>query len=328
MNMNDEISALLHLCASNLDQREHWLNLSQAFYEKRDYLSGYWAAKQALAIKETADDKNLSYPYDLAGTCAYYIRMYDEARDLSLEAWRKAPFDKRIILNTKLMRRHLNDYKIHILWPTVRPKIFKERYKEWQEKACLKDRIKLKIAVNTEEQREELNEFPDVKIIGTNQPGVAYASYMLSKDLLGLPDDIVILASDDFSPPKDWDAWIYDKLNGFHGALLVNDTVNREGVITIPIMDYACLLFTNKIIYHPSYVHLWSDNEYYNNLNYLGLIKNLQQPDQPVFEHRHWYQGKREKDEIDENAHKNMDRDQRNYEARIRLSFEQKICQI
>lgn len=332
--MDERLVAALNICANNPEQRGPWIELAQQALNQRDYLTGYWAASKGLEIRQPANDLEHQYfnswPYDLLGTCAYYVGLYNASRDAYIEAWRIYPNDSRLINNVKFVRRHLHEFTIHILWPTVRPDTFKERIQEWFEKACNEDKIRVKVAVNTKAQQRELQDFTDVMVIGSDRRGVAYASYRLAQACEGLPGDIVILASDDFYPPKDWDAWIYEHMNDFHGCLVVNDADNpprthREGVVTIPIMDYGCLKLLNKIIYHPSYCHLYSDNELFDNLNELKLIKNLQQPNQPVFEHRHWYHGKRDKDIADNFVHENMERDKQNYHNRHGMKLQDKL---
>ena len=319
----------LHACADNADRREYWVELAQSCLDEKDFLGGYWAITQALKIteKKPDDDPNCwsSWPYDIGATCAYYVGLYKEARNLGINAWRLLSNDHRVILNLKLCRRRLNEYAIHLLWPTVRPSVFKERHKDWISKAANPDRIKTLLAVNTKEQEKKLCEF-DTIVIGDQNPGVAFATHKLARAVKGLPGDIIILASDDFYPPEDWDTWIHSHLNNFYGVLLVNDSVNRPGVVTIPIMDYACLTFTNRIIYHPSYCHLYSDNEYYDNLYQQNLIKILQGDDYPLFEHKHWYHGKREKDKADDVVQHFMESDRQNYENRRGLSLQEKLC--
>lgn len=327
--MEGEISTLLFECSERPDRRKPWLNLAQHLMSTQDYLGGLWAVKQAWKVRtHHPEDVGCwsAWPFDVAGTCAYYVGMRRESRDYYIDAWKIHPHDPRLILNVKFARRYLQEYQIVLLWPTLRPDLFKERLADWYDKAHNRSRVKVRVAVNTEQQRDELSDFSHVQVIGDSHPGVAYASHQLAKEVDGLPGDVIILASDDFYPPDGWDSWIYNQMNDFYGALLVNDSVNREGVVTIPIMDYACLLRLNRVIYHPSYNHLWSDNELYDNLAALDLLKNLQEPDLPVFEHRHWYHGKREKDDVDDVINDFMDSDMHNYTKRKAMPLQAKLC--
>lgn len=333
-NVASDIKILLHKMAEEPDIRRHWVQLSQSYLNSGDHLSCYWAAKKALEITNHKSHDNPicwgTWPYDLAGTAAYYIGLHNESLEQYITAWRMEPKNDRLIGNVKLVRRHLNKYRIHLLWPTVRPDVFKERYGDWMSKASNEDRIKLTIAVNTRKQREELYEFENVLIIGSDHPGVAYATYMLAKDLDGFPDDIVVLASDDFYPPEDWDAFIYSEMNEFSGCLLVNDAKNpsrvrRDCVVTIPIMDFSCLIKLNRFIYHPSYCHLWSDQELFDNIKALDLLKDVASENIPVFEHKHWYHGMRNKDDTDSFIDSMMDRDKQNYIDRSGMSLDEKL---
>lgn len=321
---------LMGACSENQD-RISLLSLAQHSMEIGDHQTGYWAARKAIELSGSADDirQHGSYPYDLAATCAYYVGFHKESLEFYTHAWRMNPKDERLILNIKLVRSHLNDYTIYILWPTIRPDVYKERVSEWFQNCTCDERIRLIVAVNTPKQRQKLDE-SNVLVLGSDRLGVAYASYKLAQACDGLPGDIIILASDDFHPPVGWDQWIYENMREFHGCILVNDADNpprthRERVVTIPIMDFGCLQMLNRIIYHPSYHHLYSDNELYDNLSEMKLLKNLQKPDQPVFEHRHWYHGARQKDKADEFVHEHMEQDRQNYLRRSSFSLSEKL---
>ena len=325
--MDQKIIELLGECVLNPHIRKPWVELSQAAFLNKDYHTGYWAAKTALRIKWT-DDQDKKYfghlPFDIAGVCAYYIGHYRESIDNYVNAWKWCPYDNRIILDLKMVRRYLNEYSIHILWPTIRPEVFKERINDWMLKAVHEDRIKVKIAVNTRKQRKELDDFADVIVVGSDKPGVAYASHRLSSNLDGLPGDIVILASDDFYPPDNWDIWVYEQFVNYFGGILVNDGINKDGVVTIPIMDFSCLRFLCNYIYHPSYNHCFSDNELFDNLSEYKLLKDLR-ISSPVFEHKHWYPGMRPRDKYDDLAFGFLDSDEKNYIKRKELPLFDKL---
>jgi hypothetical protein len=172
---------------------------------------------------------------------------------------------------------------------------------KWVSLAVHPQNVKIKIAVNTQAQREILGEFGDVMVTGDDRPGAAYPSYCLTQSVWGLAaTDVVILATDDMQPPKSWDAWVLEQFEGFDGCLMVNDGYQTGECVTLPIMTYSCLLRLNKIIFHPAYSHNFVDSELYDVCSGLGLLKNLRGPDQPIFEHVHWAAGKRATDEHDD----------------------------
>jgi hypothetical protein len=94
------------------------------------------------------------------------------------------------------------------------------------------------------------------------RPGVCEAAYKLTKDLEYKDDDIIIFASDDFVPPKDWDEYIKGWLRPSEVAslLFINDGYQNKDssnmvfpAVTLPIMNGAALRKLNNIIYHPAY---------------------------------------------------------------------------
>lgn len=212
---------------------------------------------------------------------------------------------------------------IYLLWPTVRPEIMIERHKYWLSQAENPADISIKIGVNTPKQGEILKQagYDYILVCGDAIRGVAPASYALSSRLQANSRDIVILASDDFFAPKDWDKWVKEQLDNYNGCLLVNDGYQFGGCVTIPIMTYECLKRLNHIIYHPVYQHLWSDAELYDNLKHLKMLKDLRKTS-PLFEHRHWANGKRKFDPHDTKSHASAHSANQSYDKRMKLGLE------
>jgi hypothetical protein len=241
-----------------------------------------------------------------------------------VKAWEKAKWDTRMAQNAAFIRKFKNKHRYKILWPTIRPKIMKEQYKLWLQ-IDNPTKIDITIAVNTQEQADQLIEFDNIIICGDDKKGVTHAATKLSQNVKALPGDIIILASDDFYPPKDWDKLLRPHFDNFHGCIRVNDTGDRERVITIPIMDYYCLTRLNNIIYHPSYIHLYSDNELYDNVESLGLLKDKCEDNELIFKHKHWYDGQREHDDNDIFFLSCQERDRKNYIERVNCTLQEKL---
>jgi len=217
---------------------------------------------------------------------------------------------------------------IRILWPSIRPKLMKEAYKEWVDKAVDPEDITIKIAVDTEQQRKELAEFDDVIVIGEGRAGAARPVHELTKRIQADPDDIIILASDDFRPTNNWDKWIKDRFQEFScGALVVNDGHQKEKhMMTLPIMSMKCLDRINRIIYHPSYFHMWSDCEVYENLHELGLLRDVRKSHgNIVFPHKHYHWKGRKKDKYDKRAESFSKGDKVNFDLRMQLPVAERI---
>jgi glycosyltransferase involved in cell wall biosynthesis len=339
-NKDEQLAYIRHACAEAPGEREPWVELAQFFYDQRDYLGCYYAAKQALKI-ETRPPVYMTEafawgerPYDLAGVAACYVGLLDESRKLITEAWQRAPNDERLINNVKFVRKEFavpilrSRFKVILLWPTVRPLTFNKQVKLWVENASNKDDLFCITAVNTKQQAEQIEPAPYLKnpiIVGDERRGVTHATHQLaSSDFGGIPGDIVILASDDFYPILGWDDWVKKQMLDYNGCLLVNDGWQTGNCVTIPIMDYSCLVRLNKIIYHPAYFHQYSDNELYDNLNELKLLKNLRSADL-VFEHKHWHSKKRDKDGVDEIVYQSTSHDYQLYTKRSQMSLNARL---
>ncbi len=214
---------------------------------------------------------------------------------------------------------------IRLLWPTIRPSMMKDAYKIWLEKADKPDDISIDIAVNTAKQRNGLLKFNSVIVVGDKHPGAAYATYMLSRNVRLKDTDLVILASDDFIPPKSWDTWAKKQLRDKCACLVVRDGYQVGGAVTIPIMTYGCLRRLNHVIYHPEYYHQYSDAELYEVLRSLGMMIKLRGKEHPLFEHKHWANGKRKLDEYDNICNKKGGVDEKTYQRRQKLPVEKRL---
>jgi hypothetical protein len=226
--------------------------------------------------------------------------------------------------------------KIHILWATIRPNAFVTMHKIWLERATDKNNIITYVAVNSEADanvvKQVLSKNDEVVVVTTDRRGVCYPSYMLSKDLEGENDDIVILASDDYLPPNNWNSYLKEKLYNREGGILINDGYQAidfsnmaDPIIGLPILTFGCLEKLNKIIYNPYYNHLCSDAELYINLKELGLLIDERSMDNVIFEHLHWSSRKRQADLNDQSYYDNFENDKKTWEARKKMTLEERL---
>jgi len=217
--------------------------------------------------------------------------------------------------------------KIHMLWVTARPNVFKKTQAEWLSKAKNPKDVTTKVAVDNVWDASFLDGY-DVLVTNPPRKGVAFPAYCLTTTF-SIPslNDIIILASDDFYPPDQWDVFINQEMEQ-RRCLLVNDGVVKldANVVTIPIMDGYAFMALNRILYHKAYRHMFSDAELYQNCNELGLIKNIRDKD-VVFQHKHYTHKTREKDSLDYHNQKKFYIDKKifNYRMRKSLKFRIKI---
>ena len=228
---------------------------------------------------------------------------------------------------------------IHLLWCTIRTANFPNVYKIWLDKLKNKDILKTHILVSTETEANFLEQYLNsinhdsrIVVYQPPYPGVCLPSYKLSSTLEFNSDDIVVFGSDDFTPPQNWDEYLIQKLNGRDGVLMVRDGYQLPDssnmlhpAITIPIMTGSALERMNKVIYHPSYSHMFSDCELYNTSKELGLLIDDRMQDTTIFEHHHWAANKRTPDSNDQSYHTKWKEDELTWNKRKNMPVEERI---
>lgn len=213
---------------------------------------------------------------------------------------------------------------IHLLWPTIRPLMMQATYHYWLANAENKN-FRLWVAVNTQEQKDAIR-IPGANImVSGDVKGVTHACKILTDAVEAEDDDIIILASDDFYAPLHWDTWVTKVLAGKTAAVHVHDGYIKQDSMTIPIMTMSCLKRLNRIIYHTSYIHQYSDTELMHNLRELDLLID-RWDNSPVFEHKNWALKKREIDEHDAHYIEVGSRDANTWHTRSKLPVEERLC--
>lgn len=220
---------------------------------------------------------------------------------------------------------------IYLLCSTIRPEVFKVTHKVWMDKACVKENIKTKLVVDGLYDQKLLEGYDSI-VYKWETNGITKPLTYLTKSLSNMElndDDIIVVMSDDFFPPKHWDIFLESQFRNFDGMLSVYDGLQDNdtcGIITIPILTYSFLKKLNHIVYHPAYNHMYSDQELYDICKELNSLKIVNKTLGYTFEHRHWTTGKRKKDGADETINSNQyERDRRIYLKRKKLSLNDKL---
>lgn len=215
----------------------------------------------------------------------------------------------------------MND--IFILWPTARPEQAANTAQLWFENAASKGR--LRFYFNTTKASESLQFLGNKVLVDDKASGVCNALHALCSDLTCDETDVVVVASDDVYAPLNWDVLIAAVLRCKPGMLWVDDGWHKDrNIIAVPICDGGTFNKLNKIIYHPSYNHLWADNELWQNCKDLDLLVDMRE--NLLFEHKHYYAGKRHTDEVDAKALEWQEKDRQNWIKRSKLSVQERLA--
>ena len=223
---------------------------------------------------------------------------------------------------------------IYLISATIRPDEYKKTQKYWENLSYNSFDILSKVIVDTQEHKMCLGMDYDCEVYGLKAGGITKPLTKLTKDLVRHinDDDIVVVMSDDFYPPKHWDKYLRDFYKNNVGALSVKiDGLNdggRDSILSIPIIDGYTLKVLNGYIYHPAYYHLYSDNELFDNVKYLNLLHIDNNPLSPKFKHKHWTTNGRDIDNHDKVINSKSNVDKKTYNRRSDLPFCERIKDI
>ena len=212
--------------------------------------------------------------------------------------------------------------RVFLLWSTIRPETFKETHEYWMSKCVWHKFCTTKVVVDSKEDAEKLKDF-DVIVADNPTHGIVYPLNQLLKDFKAEPRDIIIIPSDDFYPPINWDMLLRETMLDLITVLQVNDG-NMADIISIPIMTYAAFERMNRIIYHPDYEHMFADKELYDTAMELSICKKMDITD-PLFEHKHYFFKTREMDEHDKHLDAGYKRGKEIYTKRRYLDFQERL---
>jgi hypothetical protein len=133
---------------------------------------------------------------------------------------------------------------------------------------------------------------PPIQLAITNSRSCVQAANAAAKLSSG---DILVLVSDDFECPKDWDVILADAMPlNKKAAIQVDDGItNFAELLTIPIINR--LMYEHLgYIYHPAFSNMFADNHLYDVCK-KHIIKVKE-----VFQHNHYVNGMRKKDAVDQ----------------------------
>jgi len=129
--------------------------------------------------------------------------------------------------------------------------------------------------------------------------------------------EILILVSDDFDCPQDWDKKIVNAVSYNHCYVLKTYDGLQRWIVTLPIIDRAYYELCGYL-YHPSYKHQFVDTE----MTHLADLQGkLIMRNDIVFPHNHFTTGKTTKDALNIKADLTWMQGEEVYLERVRNKF-------
>lgn len=204
--------------------------------------------------------------------------------------------------------------KISILHPSYqRPELARKCYDEWMGKCDDVASVEyvLCLSSNDESAYEAFPEAMVVYLMGDNGlvKQVNYAATFATGDLL-------IAISDDFGCPEHWDTLLREALQGNQDYVVKTQDGIQPYIMTLPMMDRK---YYERFgyIYHPSYRHMYGDQELADVGALLGRTINL-----PLeFPHRHYSTGAMPRDATNKQNDSFMQVDAMTYKERKANNF-------
>lgn len=148
---------------------------------------------------------------------------------------------------------------ISIIHPSrSRPAMAMATFTEWVSKAQNRNLFEYILSIDhSDPMKKSYESIPCDQILISDNTTAIQAINKAAKRAKG---NIILVVSDDFSCPENWDYEILKATNGKTDWLLrVNDTLQKY-LITLPIMDRA---YYDRFgyVYHPGFSHLFCDTE-------------------------------------------------------------------
>ena len=156
--------------------------------------------------------------------------------------------------------------------------------------------------------------FPNIKVLVNDNKTAIEAINNGAKVSTG---DLLIVVSDDFDCPPNWDRLLWAYLHDKKDFVVKVDDKIQPFIITIPIMDRE---YYNRFgyIYYPGYQHMFCDSEM-SSVAYMldkGIKLDL------VFPHNHYIVGGMQKDEINEKNDKTWKQGETLFHERKLINFD------
>lgn len=210
---------------------------------------------------------------------------------------------------------------ISLLHPSRgRPQRAIETFLNWKGKSSGAHKIEHIISIDTDDSEHDnykakyWGEF--TKIIGGNNGCAVTATNGAAALSTG---DILVMLSDDFECPQDWDKLIVEAfLSAYeNGNVLKTYDGIQKWIVTLAIMDRSYYL-RHGYFYYPEYKHMFCDTEMTHKAELEGrlIVRN-----DLIFPHNHYTHGGAKKDATNEKADKTWNQGEALYLRRVKENF-------
>lgn len=198
-----------------------------------------------------------------------------------------------------------------------RPDQAKETCKLWLDRAVDKPNIEYILSVDKDDKclttyKANAKELGTYCLVSRNRSAIQ----AINNGAKVSNGNLLIVVSDDFDAPERWDEQLLESVKGKEDFLVKTTDGIQKTLITLPIMDRA---YYNRFgyIYHPSYIHMFCDQEMTVVGHYLDRVIDV-----PIyFEHRHYSTGKFKKDVISAKNDKTWNHGKKNFHERLKTNF-------
>lgn len=207
--------------------------------------------------------------------------------------------------------------KISLLHPSRgRAEIAFKTYRNWIDKSSGEIEIEYLLSLDSDDNYDLYKENFGIdfhSIIAKNS-NLVEASNSVADSCTG---DLIVLISDDFDCPENWDLFLCDiYLHNKDFVLKTFDGI-QDWIVTLPIMDR---IYYEKqgYIYYSEYQHMFCDTDMTHKAHLEGklIVRN-----DLVFTHNHYSVGKSEKDCVNTKADLTWNQGEKVYLERVRNNF-------
>lgn len=206
--------------------------------------------------------------------------------------------------------------KISIIHPSRgRPFLGSETMNKWISRACNPEHIEYILSLDSNDPAaiHYSSKYKGVQVIHNPNQTAIEAINVAAKMTKG---NIIVVVSDDFDCPQNWDRQLLRALDGRRNFCAKAQDGHQSFIITLPIMDRE---YYNSFgyVYYPEYQHMFCDTE----MSCVAWITGRYIPINVQFKHNHYSVMKTRKDAINIKNDATWPQGERLFVSRRRMNF-------